>query len=152
MASAVFLALLGLAIYQRIELSQTAKSLNTPRVVAASVFLPLTARGASDNTRGADLPTVTVDRNQAFELDFDLPQDRGQYPAYEGEIISKSGSPGVSSFVLPAEQLNRSSRVELAIPPALSEGTYQLVIRGLSDQAKEKATIAQYEFVLKFKN
>jgi hypothetical protein len=95
---------------------------------------------------------VTVDRNQAFELDFDLPQNHAQYPAYEGEIVSQSGTPGLSSFVLPPEQLNRSSRVELAIPPTLSEGAYQLIIRGLSDKAKEKATIAQYEFVLKFKN
>jgi hypothetical protein len=150
--SAVFLALFGLATYQGIELAQATKRLNTPRVVATSVFLPLAARGASDNAMGADLPTVTIDRNQAFELDFDLPQDRGQHPAYEGEIISKSASPGISTFSLPAEHLNQFSRVELAIPPTLFQGPYQLVIRGINDGAKEKTTIARYDFVLKFKN
>jgi hypothetical protein len=149
-ASAVFLVLFGLSTYQGIELAQVKKSLRTPSVVATSVFLPLSARGAGD-ARGAELPMVNVERNQAFQLDLDLPQ-HDQYSSYEGEIISKSGSAGISTFTLPTDRLNQTSRVELAVPPTLPEGTYQFIIRGTNNGAKEKATIARYDFVLKFKS
>lgn len=149
-ASAVFLSLFGLSIYQGIELAQVKKTLHTPSVVAASVFLPPSARGGSDAT-GADLRTVTVERNRAFALDLDLPQ-HDQYSSYEGEIISQSGSAGIAGFSLPTDHLNQASRFELAIPPTLPEGAYQFIIRGTNHGAKEKTTIARYEFVLKFKN
>jgi hypothetical protein len=149
-ASAVFLVLFGLSTYQGIELARVKKSLRTPSVVATSVFLPLSARGAGD-ARGAELPMVNVERNQAFQLDLDLPQ-HDQYSSYEGEIISKSGSAGISTFTLPTDRLNQTSRVELAVPPTLPEGTYQFIIRGTNNGAKEKATIARYDFVLKFKS
>lgn len=125
--------------------------MNTPHVVAASVFLPLTARGSRGDSRGAELPTVTVNPNQAFTLDLDLPQ-HDQYPAYEGEIVSQSGSAGMTSFPLPTENLNQGSRLEIAVPPTLPQGAYQLVIRGIKDGAKEKPEIARYDFVLEFKN
>jgi len=94
---------------------------------------------------------VNVERNQAFQLDLDLPQ-HDQYSSYEGEIISKSGSAGISTFTLPTDRLNQTSRVELAVPPTLPEGTYQFIIRGTNNGAKEKTTIARYDFVLKFKS
>jgi len=147
--SAVFLALFGLSIYQGVELAQARKSLKTPTVVAASVFLPMAARGG-DATRGEI--SVIVGQKQSFVLDIDLPQDHGRFSAYEGEIISNSASPGVPAFALPAERLNQSPRLELTIPPSLAEGAYQLVIRGINDGAKEKAIIARYDFVVKFKN
>lgn len=150
-AAAVFLALFGLSIYQGVELAQARKSVNTPHVVAASVFLPLTARGSRGDSRAAELPTVTVNPNQAFTLDLDLPQ-HDQYPAYEGEIVSQSGSAGMTSFALPTENLNQGSRLEIAVPPTLPQGAYQLVIRGIKDGAKEKPEIARYDFVLEFKN
>jgi len=149
-ASAAFLAVFGLSIYQGVELAQVKKSLHTPSVVAASVFLPPSARAGSD-ARGAELPMITVDRNQAFELDLDLPE-HDQYASYEGEIISKSGSSAIPAFPLPAEHLNQTSRFQLAIPPTLPQGTYQFIIRGTNNGAKEKTTIAHYDFVLKFKN
>lgn len=149
-ASAVFLALFGLSTYQGIELAQMKKNLRTPSVVAASVFLPMTARGDND-ARGEEPRIITVDRNQAFVLDLDLPQ-HDQYSSYEGEIISNSGSVAIPAFPLPAEHLNQSLRFELAIPPTLSQGTYQLVIRGTNHGAKEKTAIARCEFVLEFKN
>lgn len=150
-ASAAFLALFGLSIYQGVELAQVRKSVNTPHVMAASVFLPLSAREGSDNSRGAGLHTVAVNRNQAFEVNFDLPR-HDQYQSYEGEIISKSGSAAMPIFALPAESLNQGSLVEIAIPPTLSQGSYQIVIRGINHAAKEKTTIGRYDFVLEFKN
>jgi hypothetical protein len=148
--SAVFLVLLGFSTYQGIELGQVKKSLRSPSVITASVFVPPTARAGSD-ARGVDLPLVAVDRNQAFALDLDLPP-HDQYSSYEGEIISASGSAGIPVFALPAEQLNQASRVQLAIPPTLPEGTYQFIIQGTNHEAKGKTTIARYDFVLKFKS
>lgn len=55
-------------------------------------------------------------------------------------------------FALPAESLNQGSLVEIAIPPTLSQGSYQIVIRGIDHAAKEKTTIGRYDFVLEFKN
>ena len=149
-ASAAFLALFGLSIYQGVELAQVKKTLKTPSVVATSVFLPLSSRGGSD-ARGTDLPTVSVERNETFQLDVDLPP-HDQYSSYEGEIISTSGSEGIPVFALPAEQLNQASRVQLAIPPTLAEGTYQFIIQGTNHEAKGKTTVARYDFVIKFKN
>jgi hypothetical protein len=148
-ASAVFLALFGFSIYQGVELAQARKSVNTPTIVTASVFLPRPARGA-DTSRGPELHAVG--RKQTFVLDVDLPESFLRYPAYEGEIVSEAGSVVMPTFSLSAENLNQGSRVEIAIPPTLSEGAYRLVIRGIKEGAKEKPEIARYDFVIKFRN
>lgn len=149
-ASAAFLALFGFSMYQGIELAQVKKTLNIPSVVATSVFLPLSSRGGSD-ARGTDLSTVSVERNETFQLDVDLPP-HDQYSSYEGEIVSESGSAGIPSFTLPAERLNQALRLELTVPPTLSQGTYQFTIRGINNGAKGKTTIVRSGFVLKFKS
>lgn len=147
---AVFLAVAGFALYQGSELRNIQKIAGTPQVVAASVFLAPIARGA-DQERGPE-STVSVPRNGSLELDFDLPAEHPRYPMYDGQIVDENGSAALPAFSLAADQLNRSPRIQVTVPPLSRSGPYELVIRGFGSPEKEKAVIARYHFVLEFTN
>lgn len=142
---AVFMMIAGLAIYQQIEMRDLQKNASTPKLVSASVFLPPAARGDSEST-------VSVPRNGSFELDFDLPPEHPRFPMYDGQIVDQNGSAALPAFSLPPDHLNRSSRLQLTVPPLSTDGPHELVIRGFESPEKEKVVIARYKFVLEFTN
>jgi len=145
---AVFMMVAGLAIYQQIEMRDMQKIASTPKLVSASVFLPPAAR--DDSERGPE-NTVSVPRDGFFELDFDLPE-HPRFTMYDVQIVDQNGSAALPAFSLPPDHLNRSSRLQLTVPPLSTEGPHELIVRGFGDSEKEKVIIARYRFVLEFTN
>lgn len=143
---AVFLGVAAIAAYQQIALQNALEVSRTPKVVTASVFL----RNAAQNGENSG-QSLSVARMGSFLLDFDLP-NHPQFASYEGHVVNNDGTAALPSFSLPAEQIDRSSRMELSVPSLPQAGPYQLIILGVDNSANEKIEIARYPFLLQFTN
>lgn len=139
--------LLLIAVYQtavevprlRSELSQA----STPQALPSLSLL-------SANSRGGDIPEITVPPNKPFGLFVDIPPEP-EYPSYSCEVNNYANSvPGPAKFAVQISRAEAKQTVQVLIPPSrLAAGKYVLVVQGYAGSGSSQNTeVARYPFVL----
>jgi Putative zinc-finger len=104
----------------------------------------------AENSRGGSPLTVRVPANKSFTLYLDIPPGT-QFPYYDCELQTESGSPEFSVRVSAAEA---RETVQLLVPPSrLSAGKHFLVVRGSESSEGNggaKSEVARFSFTLDF--
>ncbi|HLJ86549.1 MAG TPA: hypothetical protein VKZ53_06980 [Candidatus Angelobacter sp.] len=138
--AAMFLAVLGVAIYQNLVVIP---GLKKPEVLSAAFVLK--------EVRGLEIQVTTAE-GRPFRLEFDIPpQEAGTYKEYKGTILTENAKPKMT-FTVSVDKVKDSISV-LFPADALKEGKYSLVIRGVNSDGTEDVRIkpvAQYSFSLQF--
>lgn len=91
---------------------------------------------------------VTVPANTPFGLYVDIPSDPS-FTRYSADILTQSGA---LKFSVPISAEQTQNTVQLLIPGSLlSEGQYDLVVRGYKAESSGAQEIARHPFVLRRK-
>ncbi len=143
-ACAMLLLVGGFTVYQN---TVTMTRLRKPQVMA-SVFLT--------QPRSGESKTIAVPRDSQFELQIEFVP--GDFKAYEGQIISESGSESgskservVATIPIPAQQAG--GRISISLyAGTLQPGNYRLVVHGVTGENGQKIEVARYPFALEFQN
>jgi hypothetical protein len=91
---------------------------------------------------------VAVPANAPFGLYVDIPNDPS-FTRYSADILTQSGT---LKFSVPISAEQTQNTVQLLVPGALlSEGQYDLVIRGYKADSQAVQEIARHPFVLRRK-
>ena len=127
----------GLNIYQNSVIAD----LKTPYVAGTGITLR--------NARGSNDAQLQVGSKEPFSLKFDIPSEQ-KFSAYEVRVLNSSGTLMYSRNV-PAQQADDHLQMTFR-SGTLKPGEYKMVIRGISNENKDRPEIANYSFALKFQN
>jgi hypothetical protein len=103
---------------------------------------------AGANSRGGELPSVTVPSGQTFLLLVDIPT-QDQFSSYTCSLESPSGA---IAFTLQVSVQQAKDTVSIGVPAGdRNPGTYTLIVRG-NPNSGPPADLAQMHFVLRSQN
>lgn len=122
----------------RSELSQA----TTPQALPSLSLL-------SANSRGGELPEITVPSGKPFGLFVDIPPSP-RYRMYFCEVEEYRGDvSGPVKFSVTVSELEAKQTVQLMIPASkLQGGKYVLVVRGYESLSQQKSEVAWFPFLV----
>lgn len=144
-AFASLLVLLGgFSVYQNSVITgqnSVIAELKQPDIATTGMFLR--------NARGPGDAPLQVGAKEPFNLRFDIPTEE-KFSAYEVRIVDRSGKVVLSRDVK-AEQANDHLQMTFR-GGTLKSGEYNLIIRGINKEDKNRSEIAKYSFALTLQN
>jgi hypothetical protein len=141
----VFALLLLVIVYQNLMVyprySSEIAQLKTPGILPALSM-------AGSNSRGGELPSITVPSGKPFLLLVDIPT-QDQFSSYTCSLESPSGA---IAFTLQVSVQQAKDTVSIGVPAGdRNPGTYTLIVRG-NPNSGPPADLAQMHFVLRSQN
>jgi hypothetical protein len=138
----LIIAYQNVAVYPRLA-SQVAQ-LRAPQILSSLSLV-------GGNSRGGEIPSVTLRRLQSFVLSLDIPTQE-RFSSYTCLLVSPSGS---TDFRIQVSAQQARDTVSISVPAGdWKAGTYNLIVQGSTDRvpAQPVADLAHYRFAVNLEN